>query len=328
VNKALQKFEEERVFKGGILDMNIWASRLTLDVLGSTIFDKDFGMLDDKIHDYYESYKTLISRPPILDFIHLLDKIEFFKPTKNLHDAATHIKGFIKQIIQERKEDTNSDHSDIISYILQGEKLTEDQIIVELFTYFVAGHETTAMAIQWLMYELVQNPEVQEKLYEEIVRKFGKDGEVKYEDLELGYWGCVISENLRLHPTAAMLPSRRVQQDISYNGITIPKGSLLAVNYYSLHRNEEYWEDPEKFDPDRFLPERKKDRHRFAFIPFAAGPRQCIGKAFSFIQQKLFTIRLLQKYRLIPPKTGSLYNPENRPLLSIVPRTRISLELR
>jgi len=333
VEKALMKFEEERVFKGDI-DMSVWSSRLTLDVLGSTVFGKDFGMLDDKIHDYYESYRDIINkRHPLIDLFPFMDFIELYPTAKHLHNSISHIKQFIKQIIKDKKENPNSNQSDITSYILKGEnlevgQLTEDEIIADLFIYIVAGHETTAMTLSWLLYELVLNPQIQEKIYEEVVQKLGKEGMPTFEDIKIPYLECVLSENMRLHPAAPMFPTRKATQDFQYNGLTIPKESLLAVNYHSLHRNEEYWENPEQFDPDRFLPENKKNHHRFAFIPFAAGPRQCIGMEFSLIQQKLFTIRLLQKYRVVAPKTKPLTSLENRPLMNTSLNLCISLHPR
>jgi len=333
VEKALMKFEEERVFRGDI-DMSVWSSRITGDVLGTTVFGKTFGMLDDKIHDYYESYKTVVNKPRyLMELFPFLDYIELYPTTKHLHYCVDHIKQFMKQIIKEKKEDTNPNHSDIISYILKGENLevgtlNEDDIVGDLFVYFVAGHETTSMTLSWLLYELVMNPQIQEKLYEEVVQKLGKEGVPTYEDIKIPYLECVISENMRLHPAAPMFPTRIATEDITYNGLTIPKGTLLAVNYHSLHRNEQYWENPEKFDPDRFLPENRKNHHRFAFIPFAAGPRQCLGMEFSLTQQKLFTIRLLQKYRVVAAKTKPFVNYESRPLMIIAANVCISLEPR
>jgi cytochrome P450 len=283
-------------------------SRFTLDVLGRTIFNHDFGRIEGKNDKYYTAYKNffgLFSSTWILLMI-LFPNITRKLPVKSIQDYNEGIETlvqFIKDIIKEHREKKdNSILSKLLIAADNPELLSENELISNVWIFFIAGHETTASALIWGLNCLRLYPDIQEKLYEEIKNFIGEDRVPTEEELEkLVYLNTFINEVLRLHSPIPALNSREATEDVKYKEMIIPKGARVGIHFHSLHTNPEYWDDPEKFDPDRFLPENRKGRNHYLHIPFSAGLRQCIGNNFSLIEQRLFLTRLLQKYRIVDP---------------------------
>jgi len=197
--------------------------------------------------------------------------------------------------------------------------------------FFLAGHETTATALTWACICLGAYPEIQEKIYREIVEKLGKDKVPTFDDLsKLEYLECFINENLRLNPPVGLLPTRRATEDIRYKedsiNQVIPKDAIIGIFFRAIHTHPDHWENPEKFDPDRFLPDNRKGRHHFAFMPFSLGPRQCIGNNFSLVEQRLFLTRLLQKFEVKLAK-HSKPHPVNEPIPPDSKEYRVPIQL-
>jgi cytochrome P450 len=231
------------------------------------------------------------------------------KPIQDYLDGLDTLKGFLEEMIKTHK--SISDNS-ILSKLLEAgdssELLSDKEIISNVWLFFLAGHETTAVAFAWELNCLRNYPDIQEKLYEEIIRVIGEDTIPKEEDLvKLQYMDCFIDEVFRLHSPVGALATREASEDVKYKDMIIPKGTRVGINFYLLHRNPEHWDEPSKFDPERFRLENRKGRNHYLHVPFSIGPRQCIGNTFSLIEQKLFLTRFLQKYRVVEPK-------ENKPL--------------
>jgi len=108
--------------------------------------------------------------------------------------------------------------------------------------------------------------------------------------------------------SVVVLPTRYAKEDIQYKDQLIPKGAFVGIFIDAVHKHPDYWKNPEKFDPERFFPENRKQRHHFAFMPFSLGPRQCIGNHFSLMEQRLFLVRLLQKFEVLPAKHTKPHN--------------------
>ncbi|KAF4026120.1 hypothetical protein G4228_018325 [Cervus hanglu yarkandensis] len=160
----------------------------------------------------------------------------------------------------------------------QGNKLSHEDIREEVDTFMFEGHDTTASAINWSLYLLGSYPEVQQKVDSELEEVFGKsDRPVTLEDLKkLKYLECVIKESLRLFPPVPFF-ARNLTQDCEVVGYKIVQGSQVIILPYALHRDPKYFPDPEEFKPERFFPENSKGRHTYAYVPFSAGPRNCIA---------------------------------------------------
>lgn len=190
--------------------------------------------------------------------------------------------------------------------------LDDQEVRDQLNLFVLAGYETTANTLTFTSYLLAQNPHVEQKLVEEIDRlapKSGSGQELAFKDLaDFTYLNNVINEALRLYPPGAML-SRYAEKDVSLQGSNgkeyhIRKGTSIVIPVYSIHRDEDYWENPSEFDPDRFSPEHSEKRPKWAHLPFGIGPRNCIGQRFAMEEAKLALIALYRDYTLkLHPRT-------------------------
>uniref|UniRef100_A0A1L8E4P9 Putative cytochrome n=1 Tax=Nyssomyia neivai TaxID=330878 RepID=A0A1L8E4P9_9DIPT len=175
----------------------------------------------------------------------------------------------------------------------------------EVDTFTFEGHDTTSAALTFIFLLLAHHPDVQQKVYEEIKNAMESNdnqhlGMNELNDLE--YTSRVIKECLRLYPPVPFI-TRSVTEDMKVDGQTIPEGTFAHIHIYDLHRDPEQFPDPELFDPDRFLPENVEKRHPFAYVPFSAGPRNCIGQKFALLEIKAVLQHVLMKFRLSPVTT-------------------------
>ncbi|XP_053350729.1 cytochrome P450 4A6-like isoform X2 [Clarias gariepinus] len=178
--------------------------------------------------------------------------------------------------------------------------LSNEDIRAEVDTFMFEGHDTTASGISWIFYSLACNPEHQHKCREEIQQVLmGKDT-IEWEDLsKIPYTTMCIKESLRMYPPVPGM-GRKLSQPITFfDGRTAPAGLLIAISIYGIHHNPAVWENPEVFNPLRFLPENSTERSPHAFVPFSAGPRNCIGQNFAMNEMKLAVALTLKKYVLI-----------------------------
>jgi cytochrome P450 len=186
----------------------------------------------------------------------------------------------------------------------------------ELITLLLAGHETTASTLSWAFHLVSQNPDVGEQLRAEAVRVLGDRNPV-YEDLhQLTYTSMVVEETMRLYPPVWML-SRIAQGPDRIGGYRIPTGADVVICPYTMHRHPEFWADPARFDPERFRPDRQTDRPRYAYIPFGAGPRFCVGNNLGMMEAAFVLAMVMRELRL-----------EAVPDLPVVPEAMLSLRVR
>ena len=182
---------------------------------------------------------------------------------------------------------------------LDNKRLTEDEILAQALVFFLAGFETTATTLTFCTYELALNPHIQETLLEEINSSVDSNGEISYEELaRLPYLDAVLSETLRLHPPAQRL-ARLASTDykLGETGITLPKGQQIEFPIHGIHHLEEYYPNPFQFNPDRFMPENRHNIIPYTYLPFGAGPRNCIGMRFALLEAKLGLAHIIRKYR-------------------------------
>lgn len=185
--------------------------------------------------------------------------------------------------------------------------LTLNEIAAQCFVFFLAGFETSSTAMACCTYELAKNQELQEKLREhinQVLHKYG--GKVTYESLkDMTYLDQVIYEGLRIYPSLTML-QRKVVKDYKVPGTnySVQAGQMVIIPTYSIQRDEKYFKNPMKFDPDRFSEERKGEIHPFAFLAFGDGPRVCIGQRFGMMQTRMGLVTLLRRFKIEKsPKT-------------------------
>ncbi len=203
-----------------------------------------------------------------------------------------------------RRRAGGEEHFDYVSMLMgardkeTGEAMGERQLIDEIMTLVVAGHETTASALNWTWYLLSRHPEVESKLHEEIDRAAADDAPSLAHMEQLTYTRQVIDEALRLYPPGWLLSRRTVAPDV-LSGCRIPAGADVLLPLYLLHRHPRYWRDPAAFMPERFAPEHEAERPRFAYMPFAAGPRHCIGETFALYEMLVHLHRVGRRLRLV-----------------------------
>jgi len=299
------------------IELTDFFSRYTLDVLGKAIFNHDFGRIygeNDKHYGAYQKFWKIFSSPwlGLLIINPLFSKLPV-KPIRDWVNCIDTLVDFFKQILNEHKGKIDSSILSHLISAMQNENglLSEREIIANVWILFVAGHETTTSALAWALNYFRLYPDIQQKIYEEIQQVVG-DREPTEEDLDkLVNLGNFINEVLRLRTPAPLVLARTATEDIPYKDTIIPKGSLVGVHYQMIHSNPLYWDEPEKFDPDRFSPENRKRKGNFVFIPFSAGPRECIGTKFSLIEQRLFITRVLQKYRVVDPVDNQPFPEDN-----------------
>ncbi|KAM6221288.1 cytochrome P450 4V2 [Rhynchocyon petersi] len=178
----------------------------------------------------------------------------------------------------------------------EGKKLSHEDIREEVDTFMFEGHDTTAAAINWSLYLLGSYPEAQRKVDKELDEVFGNsDRPATLEDLKkLKYLECVIKESLRLFPSVPLF-ARTLSEDCEVAGYKVSKGSEAVIVPYALHRDPRYFPDPEEFQPERFFPENMQGRHPYAYVPFSAGPRNCIGQKFAIIEEKTVLSCILRR---------------------------------
>lgn len=205
-------------------------------------------------------------------------------------------------LIEERRR-SGVKHDDLLDTLLcavdaeTGAGLSREQQRDELLTIAAAGHETTANALTWTWYLLAINPGAAARLQEELAEVL-KGRAPTMEDLpRLSFTRSVFEEALRLYPPAPAV-QRRAIKGTTVGGRSLPAGSLVVVSVWNIHRHPAFWEQPERFDPDRFAANRTADDHHLAFLPFGAGPRTCIGNHFAMVEGVLLLALIAQRYEL------------------------------
>ncbi|XP_020295585.1 cytochrome P450 4C1-like [Pseudomyrmex gracilis] len=180
-------------------------------------------------------------------------------------------------------------------------QLSDADIREEIDTFMFEGHDTVAMGIIFSLLLLAEHKDVQDRVREEVDEVMENNGgKLTMTALQnLPYLERCLKESLRLYPSVPFI-SRVVSQDVKLQSYTIPAGTVLHINIFDTHRDPKFWEDPEKFDPDRFLTENVRNRHPYSYVPFSAGPRNCIGQRFAMLELKAVIASLVHKFHLEP----------------------------
>jgi cytochrome P450 len=246
---------------------------------------------------------------------------------RTLERAVGTVDEIMLPIVRETRR-RGSEGNDLVSMLLRardehGDGLHDQQVRDGVVAMFVAGTETTATALTWLWTTLDAHPEVADRLYAEIDQVLRGEPPRRAHLPELRYTKMVLQELLRLYSVGWIIPRTAVADDV-IDGVLIKRGATVIVSPYLTHRLASVWDRPDKFDPERFSPQRSKGRHKFAYLAFGAGPHQCVGRVFFTIEAQLIIAALVSRFRITLRDTP---NVEPRLGLTLRPRERVGIAL-
>ncbi|HEX8687060.1 MAG TPA: cytochrome P450, partial [Pyrinomonadaceae bacterium] len=261
---------------GETLDVSGEMMRLTLAVVGKTLFDADVESDADEVGAAMTEVMNLFDYL-MLPFSELLEKLPL-PPQRRFLRARARLDAVIYRIIEARRRE-GRDRGDLLSTLLhavdeEGDRtgMTDEQLRDEMMTLFLAGHETTANALTWAFLLLAQNPEAESRMHEELDRVLeGGRPPTAADYAALRYTEMAVSEAMRLYPPAWAV-GRLALEDHEVGGFAIPRGSLVLLSQYVTHRDPRFFPDPERFDPERWTAEARGARPQFSFFPFGGGP--------------------------------------------------------
>jgi len=318
----------ERWRDGETLDIAEEMMRLTLSIVGKTLFDADVesdaqevGAAMAVVMDLFETIT--------IPFFELLQKLPL-PQLRRFDNAKRKLDEIIFRLIDERRK-SGRDRGDLLSMLLlaqdtegDGGQMTDEQLRDEAMTIFLAGHETTANALTWTWYLLSQNPEVEAKLHKEIDEVVAARMP-RLEDVErLRYTEMVLAESMRLYPPAWAL-GRLATGDCEVAGYAVPRKSLVLMSQYVIHHDPRFFPEPLRYDPERWTAEARESRPQFSYFPFGGGPRRCIGEGFAWMEGILLLATLAAQWqpRLVPHHPVVL-----KPVMTLRPKYGMRMTLR
>ena len=325
VESLLREWSEKP--EGEIIDIAAEMSHLTLKIVSSTLFSIDISGKTDKLGQSLRTaleYAYFRMNNPLA--------LPVWMPTpKNLkfRQAKQTLDRLILEIIQSRRQNP-TEQNDLLSILLAaqdeetGIRMSDRQLQDEVITLINAGHETTATALAWTWYLIGTHPDVMVKMQNEIHTVLNGNYPTVENLSQLQYTRRVFDESSRLCPIGLGLP-RVALEDDEIKGYFIPKGTIFNIAQYFIFRHPEFWEHPEHFDPDRFLPEKVKQRPKFAYFPFGAGQHICIGKNLALMESTTILAAIMQRFyiELVPNQSIEI-----DPRFSLRPKYGIKVTVR
>ncbi|MBE9032448.1 cytochrome P450 [filamentous cyanobacterium LEGE 11480] len=300
--------------------------QLTLGIVTQTIFNVDIAGP--------ETQKIAHALDLSMEWFSLQQKQGFLIPpnvplpaTRRYRAAVVEMDRFIYQLIQQRRASPEAS-GDLLSMLLQvededGSRMSDRQLRDELATLMLAGHETTANALAWTWMLLAQNPAAEKCLWQELDTVLAGRAPTMADLSCLTYTQQVIKESMRLYPPVVLI-ARSVTQDYALDGYTIPQNSVILMSPWVMHRNQDYFPEPDRFKPERWQGDLEKQLPKCVYLPFGEGPRICIGKSFAQMEAVLILATLAQHYqvRLVE---GQTITP--LPSITLRPKTGIHVQL-
>ncbi|KAK9763912.1 RNA polymerase C-22 sterol desaturase [Basidiobolus ranarum] len=294
---------------------------MTLDTLGKVLFGFHFEALRKPEGEYISTYFKAIKAAfnvlyiaiPILDRFPTPGRTKGHLAVKEFRDLLGTLAIAKSKEIENQLNDPEKIPSDLLTVLVQSwldKRLTFEEIIDEMVTLIIAGHDTTANTLSCALYLLAEQSEIQTKAREEINSIF--EGHTSTVDIpssdqikSLHYLEAIIKETLRLYPPTPILLTHAAAENTRIGNIAIPKGTLINLNFYAMHRCEEYWDEPNLFKPDRWLSPEGTVKNLPSWGPFSDGIRTCIGKSFAMAEMKIALSMIVRRYYLTLPETSS-----------------------
>ncbi|XP_025191082.1 cytochrome P450 4C1-like [Melanaphis sacchari] len=306
-------------------DIKPYAKLAALDIIGITAMGYEINSQENSQLEYVKALDELtaiMQKRFITPWLKPNFLFNLTSLSKRQNACIDVIHTFTKKVLKERKDNYklfNNQMSDankneihhgkkynkaLLDLLLEASKdgkvLSDNDIQEEVDTFMFAGVDTSSVTFSWIMYVLGQHPHVQDRILEELDEKIPNFGTAKLSSTilnSLDYLERTIKEVIRLYPTVPFI-GRQIYEPLSIGDHTILPGTSIFINVFALHRNEKHFENPKKFDPDRFLKENKNDQHPYSYIPFSAGSRNCIGKKFALLILKIAVATVIKSYRV------------------------------
>jgi cytochrome P450 len=307
-------------------DIHEQMMRVTLAIAGRTLFDAD---VDGDANDVAETLELSLRmfNHAILPMGILLEYIPI-PWVRRLHRSRRRMDALIHRLIEERRAEAR-DRGDLLSMLIaarddEGDHtgMTDQQLRDELVTLMLAAHETTANALTWTWYLLSQNPDAEAALHRELDTVLEGRAPTVADLPRLIYTRQVLAESMRIYPPAWAV-ERRATEDVEIGGFTIRKGTVVLACQYFVHRDPRWWRDPERFSPERWV-DQTAQRPKFAYFPFGAGTRICVGEHFAWMEGTLVLAAVAQRWKMRYEETEA---PTPQPLVTLRPRDGLPMRL-
>ena len=314
---------------GETRDLHADMQLLSLRIVGKTMFNSEMESLNHRIAEAIEAFMGLLPLAflPATEQIYKLPLPMMNRIRRSRHD----LDGLIYSLIAERRAD-GEDRGDLLSMLLASQdteggtgSMSDEQVRDECVTALLAGNETTANGLSFALFLLAQHPEVQERLHAEAAAVLGDRtaSAAEYASLPLAH--ACFAEAMRIYPPVWAI-ARTAAEDYEWRGFRVPRGSVLLAPNWVLHRDPRFWPNPEAFQPDRFLDGSKETRPRFAYFPFAAGSRQCIGEGLAWMEGVLILATIARDWTLTP-EPGTPTVPRLDPKVTLRPKDGVRVQL-
>ena len=321
---------------GAILDIHKEMTKLTLAIICKTVLGYDIDPEHDEVGDALLTCMKYFNRL-LMPFGELIEKIPLLPINKGFQKAKKDLDSIVYSIIKEHRKkldkgDGKESHDDLLLTLLQAQdeeagigRMTDEQLRDEVMTIFLAGHETTANALTWTYYLLSENPLIETRLQEELYSIFGNSRTpITVDDVpKLQYTEKLLTESMRLFPPAWAL-GRQAIDDYKVGGYSVPKGSIILMSQYVMHRDPRYFPEPDRFYPDRWTEEFRKQLPRFSYFPFGGGIRGCIGEPFAWLEGILLIATICRQWRL---KHVPSHKVELKPLITLRPKYGMHMKI-
>lgn len=301
-------------------------SRVTFQVVSRTLFGADIDDVADEMVDILHAVNQhpmrLSALATLLPWLPVPSNRRFLRIRRRLHDIVDGLVALHR--------DGGGERGDIVDRLLaardadSGEGMDDAQMRDEIITLMLAGHETSATALTWTFWLLSRHPEVEAHLVDELARVLNGRPARAADLAQLPYLKQVVQESMRLYPPVWGI-ARKCAEETEFGGYRVPRNAYIAITMYVLHRHPDYWPDPERFDPERFDARREQARHSYCYIPFAAGPRACIGAGMAMLEIQLVLAQLLQRF-VVRPVPGHPVEP--LPVVTLKTRHGMPVTLR
>ncbi|NXL84313.1 C340 protein, partial [Alectura lathami] len=323
--EKLVKNVEKKVANEEFLNMKDIFGAYSMDVVASTSFSVDIDSMGNPSDPFVTNIKKFLKFSFLNPIFMLLVLFPFLVPLlekMNVSLLPSEVIDFFFVIFMKmKKERENGSHMDRVDFLqlmadsqisqdgsksaegtVSYKSLSDEEVLAQALIFVFAGYETTSSTLCYISYHLAMHPDVQKRLQDEIDANLPNKAAPSYDVvMQLEYLDMVVNESLRLYPPGGRI-ERVCKKTVELNGVTIPKGTVVMIPAYVLHRDPAYWPEPEEFRPERFSKENRENVDTYTFLPFGAGPRNCIGMRFALLIMKMAVVVLLQNFSFRPCK--------------------------